>query len=87
MKKTIMIVSLLGFCLALNAEETVGEKTQTKMHDAKRALKKGVNRTQEKVCMKDDLECLKQKAANRSEETGDYVKDKTKEMKNKVDSE
>ncbi len=86
MKRTLMILALVGFCGAIHAEETVGEKTEATMHNTKRSMKKGMHRVEGKMCMKGDLECLKQKAANRGEETGEYIKDKSKEMKNKVDS-
>lgn len=70
----------------VHAEETVGEKAQATANDATRAVKKGVHRAEEAVCMESDVKCLKEKAANRTEEASDYTKDKTKEIKNSIDS-
>lgn len=86
MKKIFFALCFLSTMTFAHAEETIGEKTEAKVNDAKRAIKKGVHRTGEKFCAKGDVECLKERAQNRTEEAGDYMKDKTKEMKNKVDS-
>lgn len=61
------------------------EKAADKGRDAKRAVKKGYNRTKEAVCMDSDAECAAKKAGHRIEETKDKAVDKTKELKNKVD--
>ncbi|KYG66413.1 hypothetical protein AZI86_05020 [Bdellovibrio bacteriovorus] len=86
MKKIVIALALFGFLgAAAHAEETMGEKAGATAHDAKRAVKKGVNRTKEAFCAEGDAKCLKDKAANRVEEGVDYTKDKAKEVKNKVD--
>lgn len=85
MKKIVIALALFGFLGVAHAEETMGEKASATMHDGKRAVKKGVNRTKEALCAEGDAKCLKDKAANRVEEGVDYTKDKAKEVKNKVD--
>lgn len=86
MKKIVIALALFGFLGATaHAAETMGEKATATGHDAKRAVKKGVNRTKEAFCAEGDAKCLKDKAANRVEEGVDYTKDKAKEVKNKVD--
>ncbi len=67
------------------AEETVGEKLQASGNNAKRGVKKAVNRTQEALCMEGDLKCTAEKAGNRVIEAKDATVDGAKKIKNKVD--
>ncbi|MFA5982925.1 MAG: hypothetical protein WC782_02825 [Methylococcaceae bacterium] len=67
------------------AFETQAEKNETTKNEIKHEAKKAVNRIEETVCLDSDVECLKQKASHRIEETTDAVKDKTTEIKNKID--
>lgn len=87
-KKLFVIVLTLGaLANAVFAEETVGEKTEATVNNAKRAVKKTAHKVEEAVvCAKDDLKCAQKKAANRTKEAAQYVKDKAKEIKNKIDS-
>lgn len=86
MKKIVIALALFGFLGATaHAEETLGEKAKATANDAKRGVKKGVNRTKEAFCAEGDAKCLKDKAANRIEEGVDATKDKAKEVKNSVD--
>lgn len=89
MKKVVIAFAMMGFLTTAFttafAEETMGEKAEATMNDAKRATKKGAHRVKEAVCAKGDVECAKQKASHRAQEAGDYVKDKAKEVKNNVD--
>ncbi len=86
MKKIVIAMALFGFLgAAAHAEETMGEKATAVGHDAKRAAKKGVNRTKEAFCAEGDAKCLAKKAGNRVEEGADAAKDKASEVKNKVD--
>lgn len=68
------------------AAETVGEKAEAAANDAARAVKKGAHRAEEAVCAESDTQCLAEKAKHRAQEASDYTKDKTKEVKNAVDS-
>jgi anti-sigma28 factor (negative regulator of flagellin synthesis) len=86
MKIFVIAVALMGMAGLAYSEETLGEKAEAVTNDATRSVKKGVNRTQEAVCMKDDVECLSEKAKHRAEEGTDYSKDKVKELKNDIDS-
>lgn len=86
MKTLIMTLALTGLTGLAYAEETVSEKAQATANDAARSVKKGAHRAQEAVCAESDTKCLEQKAKHRAEEGKDYVKDKSKEMKNDVDS-
>lgn len=83
--KLFFSLAFLGAMTLANAEESVGEKTGAKVNDAKRSIKKGAHKVGEKLCAKGDVACLKDRAAHRAEEAGDYVKDKVEETKNKVD--
>ena len=47
--------------------------------------KKTVNRTQEELCKKGDLECLGQKSKKRMEESSDYIEDKSSEAVDQLD--
>ena len=67
------------------AAETIQEKKEAVTNDVKRDAKKSINRVEEAACMEGDVKCAGQKAKNRIEEAGDATKDKTKELKNKVD--
>lgn len=64
----------------------LGEESAEKGNDAKRAVKKGWNRTKEAVCMEGDLECAAKKTRNRVGEGKDTIKDKAKEAKNTLDA-
>ena len=86
MKALVMTLALVGFVSSGYAAETVGEKVEATAHDAKRAVKKGVNRTKEALCAKGDLKCLAEKGKHRGEEGVDATKDKVNEIKNDVDN-
>lgn len=90
MKLLIASITLLGFLGAGHAEETMGEKAEATTNSAKRAVKKGVNRTKEAVCGKltgdSKVQCLAKEAQNRVGEGADVVKDKAAEIKNNVDT-
>jgi hypothetical protein len=86
MKALILTFALIGFSGAVYAEETMSEKAAATADNAARAIKKGAHRTQEAVCAKGDAKCLAEKARNRGTEAADYTKDKTKEVKNKIDN-
>lgn len=79
----LLILSLS--CATLFATETVSEKAQATSNDIKRDANKAVNRVQESACTGSDAECAKQKIGNRAEEAKDTIKDKSSEMKNKMD--
>jgi hypothetical protein len=79
-------LNAVGIASMAHADESMSEKANAKMHDAKRSVKKGVHRAEEAVCAENDAKCLAKKAKHRAEEGSDYVKDKAKETKNSVDS-
>lgn len=68
------------------ADETLGEKAAATTNDAMRATKKGAHRVEEATCMQSDTKCLEEKAKHRAQESSDYTKDKSKEVKNAMDS-
>lgn len=87
MKITTLIVlfaSSLFFSHAF-ATETLSEKAGATKDEMNRDANKSMNRVDEATCTGTDTECAKQKAQNRGEEAKDYVKDKSSEIKNKVD--
>ncbi len=90
MKIIVVVISLLGFLVTAQAEETIMEKAQVPVKDATRAVKKGANRSAEAVCGKltgdSKIACLAKKSKNRAVESKDVVKDSANEMKNKIDS-
>lgn len=88
LKKLFVIALTLGVLTnVVYAEETVGEKTEATVNNAKRAVKKGAHRVEEAVvCAEGDLKCAQKKVANRTKEAAQYVKDKAKEIKNKIDT-
>ena len=85
MKNLLLVVLALGLTAPAFAEQTVGEKAEVHMKDAKRSMKKGMHRTKEAVCMKGDAKCAADKMANRAEEAKDATVDKVDELKDKVD--
>jgi hypothetical protein len=86
MKVAMMsLVLVLGFIGAAHAEESATEKAGTKMNDAGRAMKKGMNHAKEAVCMEGDMKCAAKKAKHRVGEGVDATKDKAAEVKDKVD--
>ncbi len=85
MKTVIILMALFGFTGISYAEETTSEKAAATTNDAKRSVKKGMNRVKEAVCAEGDVKCLSKKAKHRVEEGADYTKDKATETKDKVD--
>lgn len=87
--KNLIIAAILALGMGTvhmaYAEEGVVEKVEVKTKNAKRAIKKKAHRLQEKMCRKDDGECLEKKARHRATEMNDSVKDKASELKNKID--
>lgn len=80
-------IAFMGMTATLaHAEETMGEKAQATANDAGRAMKKGAHRTEEALCTEGDAKCAEKKVKHRASETGDYVKDKSAELKHDVDS-
>ncbi len=72
------------------ADETVMENAKDKVHDTKRDVKAKAHRAEEKACDKNDeksyAECMAKRTKNRTTEPGDAIKDKSTEVKNKVDT-
>lgn len=85
MKIILMVLAVCGLFGSAHGAETLGENANSTVNDAKRTVKKGVNRTKEAFCAKGDVQCMKAKAGHRMDEGTDYVKDKSKEVKDKVD--
>jgi predicted Holliday junction resolvase-like endonuclease len=87
MKKKLLIVAIFSLSLTLTScfEQTADEKLEAKANDMKRSVKKAIHRVEEATCHEDDVECLKDKAMNRSEEGADYIEDKYDEAVDDVD--
>lgn len=88
MKKILFIIAILAnFSLASFAEETAVEKSKAKVDDLKRDVKRKAHRAEEKICTKSKMECAKLRAEHHAKETSEYMKDTSRKVKNKVDSE
>ncbi|MBC7369980.1 MAG: hypothetical protein H7326_00340 [Bdellovibrionaceae bacterium] len=86
MKTAMMtMVLMMSFMGAAHAEESTTEKVGTSANDAKRAVKKGMNRTKEAVCMEGDAKCALKKGKHRMGEGVDAAGDKAAEVKDKID--
>lgn len=81
------MISLFGFTGISFADESTTEKVGSSVKDTKRDVKAKAHRAEEKACEKSDKDgtCLDTKIENRATEIKDYSKDKSKEVKNKVD--
>jgi hypothetical protein len=67
------------------AEETTGEKIETSANNAKREIKRGAHRIDEKICDKGTVKCTGKKVKNRATELKDATVDGAKDLKNKAD--
>jgi hypothetical protein len=68
----LLTAALAGsFAFADTAKEDV--------HDAKRAMKKGAHRLEEKTCAEGDAKCAAKKLKHRAQESKDYMQDKVDE--------
>jgi hypothetical protein len=78
---------LLSSLVALTAcdNQTKMEKVESSVNDVKRSANKAMHRLDEKTCAESDLECLAEKAKHRTEESYEYVEDKTEEGIDKLD--
>jgi len=85
LSKIVLFAALATALTSAYALETENEKKEVSKKELIRETDKTVNRVKEAVCMDSDTECLKAKAKHRVEETTEVVKDKTSEIKNKVD--
>lgn len=81
----LMILALGLFFSTAHATETLPEKSEAIKNDIKRDANKAVDRVDEATCTDTDAECAKRKIGNRAEEGKDLIKDKSSEIKNKVD--
>jgi hypothetical protein len=70
---------------SLYADQTPGEKASETANDVKRSTKKTGHRIQEAVCAKGDAKCDAERAKHRMQEGSDHMKDKVKEVKDKID--
>lgn len=83
--------SFLSFLLALSlsaplsAEETALEKNKKQSNSSVRAIKKGMNRVGEALCVGSEIKCSAGKAGNRVTEAKDSVIDGAKAAKEKLD--
>ena len=87
MNKSITAIALaIAFIPGLVlAAETIDEKVEDTTNDMSRELDKKLHRLEEATCTKSELECAKEKAEHRMEETHDAIKDKAQELKNDID--
>jgi len=79
----LLTVNFVSF--NVNAAETVSEKAEAVKNDIKRDAQKSINRIEEATCTGTDIDCAKQKIENRAEEAKEVIRDKSSEIKNKVD--
>ena len=82
------IIMLLAASLSLSnayAAENLSEKTGATKDDIKRDAHKSIHRLDEATCTGTDTDCAKQKIEHRAEEAKDLIKDKSSEIKNKLD--
>ncbi len=79
----MLVISL--FFSTTQATETLSEKGQAVSKDIKRDADRSINRVEEVTCTGTDAECAKRRIENRAEEGKDFIKDKSSEMKNKID--
>ena len=80
----LMLAMFLVFSTAY-ATETMTEKGEATSKDIKRDANKVINRVDEPTCTGTEAECAKRKIENRAGEAKDTVKDKSSEIKNKMD--
>lgn len=81
----LLMILILGlFISTANATETLPEKGEAVSKDIKRDANKAVDRIEEATCTDTDVECAKRKIENRAEEGKDLIKDKSSEIKNKI---
>jgi len=82
---TLTLVAISTCC----ADQTAAEKAKVTTNNANRAATKTIHRAQESICGKftgdNKTECLLKEAKHRTTESGNAVKDKTTEVKNKMD--
>lgn len=83
---TMIFLGGVNFTSVVHAEETTVEKVEVKANNTKRFIKKKYHRVKEKLCKRSDYDCLRKKANNRAEEEKDVVKDKKKEIQNKINN-
>ncbi|SFN03419.1 hypothetical protein [Nitrosomonas communis] len=69
----------------VHAAETVTEKNKAVKDDIKRDAHEEMHRVDEATCTGTDTECAERKVEHRSKETKEVIKDKSSEIKNKVD--
>lgn len=82
----LLLILALGLLFSTaHATETLPEKGEAVSKDIKREANKAVDRIEEATCTDTDVECAKKKIENRAEEGKDLIKDKSSEIKNKVD--
>ena len=86
--KYLLVTALIAASIIfsnVHAGESVTEKTEAIKKDVKRDAHESMHRVDEAACTGTDAECAKRKIEHRSEETKEVIKDKSTEMKNKVD--
>lgn len=81
----LLMLAIGLFFSTAHAAETLPEKGEAVSKDIKREANKAVDRIEEGTCTDNDIECAKKKIENRAEEGKDLIKDKSSEMKNKID--
>jgi hypothetical protein len=74
---SILVVGLMLAPMTFSFANDVKESVKETATDAKKAVKKGAHRAQEKGCemVNGKMQCLGDKAKNRAEEVKDEVKD------------
>lgn len=81
----IMLLAASLFFSNAYATESLSEKAGATKDDIKRDAHKSMHKVDEATCTETDTECAKQKVEHRAEEAKDLIKDKSSEIKNKLD--
>lgn len=82
----LLLILAIGLSFSTaHATETLPEKGEATKNEIKRDANKAVDRVDEATCTGTDVECAKKKIDNRAEEGKDLIKDKSSEIKNKID--
>jgi len=78
-------VTVLALTSIARAEETTGEKVDSKARHATTDVKKAGRKVEDKMCAKSDAKCAADKAKHAGQNAGDKVEDAAKDVKNKAD--
>ena len=82
----IMLTMFLSFSQLVRADESTNKKIEANKNEERSQIVKPVDPVGEVICDDGDLECLQKKAEHRVKEVYDSSKDKTSEIREKIDN-